>query len=200
VVVEIDGTLGPHESGLHRGLSAHYDGFRVMGMNEAARIGDIFITATGNKNVIGNEHFSLLKNGAILSNTGHFNVEIDEASLRAQSKAVRNVKENIVAYEQKDGRTIYLLSEGRLVNLAQPSGQGHPIEIMDGSFALQALCCELIAKSAKGKSVKMATGVHNVPLEVDDEVARLLLASKGIKLQSPTAEQKKYAESFEEGT
>ena len=200
VVVEIDGTLGPHESGLHRALLAHYEGYRVLSMPEAARIGDIFITATGNKNVIGKEHFSLLKNGAILSNTGHFNVEIDEPALRAQSKSVREVKDNVVAYEQKDGRTIYLLSEGRLVNLAQPSGQGHPIEIMDGSFALQALCCELLAKSAKTGGRKMASGVHSVPVPVDDEVARLLLASKGIKLEAPSAEQKKYAESFEEGT
>jgi len=198
VVVEIDGTLGPHESGLHRALQAHYQGLRVMSMPEAARIGDIFVTATGNKGVIGKEHFPLLKDGAILSNTGHFNVEIDEPALRAQSKNVREVKDNVVAYGQEDGRIIYLLSEGRLVNLAQPSGQGHPIEIMDGSFALQALCCELLAKSAKGK--KLAPGVHNVPVPIDDEVARLLLASKGIKLQEPTQEQKKYAESFEEGT
>lgn len=198
VVVEVDGTLGPHESGLHRALLAHYEGYRVMDMPSAARIGDIFITATGNKAVIGKEHFPLLKNGAMLSNTGHFNVEIDEPALRAGSKKVYEVKDNVAAYEQKDGRIIYLLSEGRLVNLAQPSGQGHPIEIMDGSFALQALCCELIAKSAKGK--RMAAGVHSVPVPVDDEVARLLLASKGIKLEAPTEEQKKYAESFEEGT
>jgi len=200
VIVEVDGTLGPHESGLHRALLAHYEGYRVLSMPEAARIGDIFITATGNKCVIGKEHFSLLKNGAMLCNTGHFDVEIDEPALRAGSKNMHAMKENVMAYEQKDGRTIYLLSEGRLVNLAQPSGQGHPIEIMDGSFALQALCCELLAKSAKAGGKKMAAGVHNVPVPVDDEVARLLLASKGIKLQEPTAEQKKYAESFEEGT
>ncbi len=200
VIVEVDGTLGPHESGLHRALLAHYEGYRVLSMPEAARIGDIFITATGNKNVIGKEHFPLLKNGAMLCNTGHFDVEIDEKALRASSKSVHAMKENVMAYEQKDGRTIYLLSEGRLVNLAQPSGQGHPIEIMDGSFALQALCCELLAKSSKTGGKKMAAGVHSVPVPVDDEVARLLLASKGIALQEPTAEQKKYAESFEEGT
>ena len=200
VIVEVDGTLGPHESGLHRALLAHYEGYRVLSMPEAARIGDIFITATGNKGVIGKEHFPLLKNGAMLCNTGHFDVEIDEPALRTSSKSVHAMKENVMAYEQKDGRTIYLLSEGRLVNLAQPSGQGHPIEIMDGSFALQALCCELLAKSSKTGAKKMAAGVHSVPVPVDDEVARLLLASKGIKLQEPTAEQKKYAESFEEGT
>ena len=197
VVVEVDGTLGPHESGLQRGLSALYDGFRVMSMPEAAKIGDIFVTATGNKNVIGKEHFALMKDGAILCNTGHFNVEIGEPELRKGSKRVFDVKDNVVGYEQKDGRTVYLLSEGRLVNLVQPSGQGHPIEIMDGSFALQALCCELMAKS-KGK--KLPAGVMSVPKEVDDSVARLLLASKGITLEKPTPEQIKYAESFEEGT
>ena len=200
VVVEIDGTLGPHESGLQRALSAHYSGFRVMGMPEAAKIGDIFVTATGNKNVIGKTHFPLLKGGAILSNTGHFNVEIDEPALRASSRRVYEMKENVMAYEQKDGRTIYLLSEGRLVNLAQPSGQGHPMEIMDGSFALQALCCEILAKSAKPKGGHLKPGVHGVPEEIDDSVARLLLATKGITLEAPTAEQKKYAESYDEGT
>ncbi|MCX6770128.1 MAG: adenosylhomocysteinase [Candidatus Micrarchaeota archaeon] len=196
IVVEIDGTLGPHESGLQRALSALYDGYRVMAMQDAAKQGDIFVTATGNKGVIGKEHFPLMKSGAILCNTGHFNVEIDEPILRSASKRVFEVKDNIVGYEQKDGRILYLLSEGRLVNLAQPSGQGHPIEIMDGSFALQALCCELIASSRK----KMAAGVHSVPKEVDDSVARLILASKGITLQKPSAEQQKYAESFDEGT
>jgi adenosylhomocysteinase len=127
-------------------------------------------------------------------------VEIDEPSLRAMSKRVFDAKENVAGYEQKDGRTIYLLSEGRLVNLAQPSGQGHPIEIMDGSFALQALCCELVAASAKPGGKKLQPGVHNVPVEVDNEVARMLLASKGIQLEKPTQEQKRYAESFEEGT
>ena len=168
-----------------------------MSMQDAARQGDIFVTATGNKNVIGKEHFALLKNGAILCNTGHFNIEIDEPALRAGSKRIFDVKENVAGYEQKDGRTIYLLSEGRLVNLSQPSGQGHPIEIMDGSFALQALCCEMLAKS-KGK--KLPASVMAVPKDLDDSVARLLLASKGIKLEKPTPEQIKYAESFEEGT
>jgi adenosylhomocysteinase len=200
VVVETDSRLGSHESGLQRALLALYDGFRVMGMAEAAKIGDIFITATGNKNVIGKAHFPLMKSGAILANTGHFNVEIDEPALRAASRRVYEAKDNVVAYEQRDGRVLYLLSEGRLVNLAQPSGQGHPIEIMDGSFAIQALCCELLAKSAKAGGKRLAPGVHSVPEKIDDEVARMLLASRGIKLEEPTPEQKKYAESFEEGT
>ena len=195
IVVEIAGTLGPHESGMHRGLSALYEGYRVMGMDKAAREGDIFITATGNKNVIDERHFAVMKSGAILCNTGHFNVEINEPYLRSISRKVEKMKDNIDAYELKDGRTLYLLSEGRLVNLARPSGQGHPIEIMDGSFALQALCCE---KIAKGK--KMAAGVHNVLTEIDDAVASLLLESRGVKLEKPTKEQIEYASSFEEGT
>lgn len=195
IVVEIAGTLGLHESGMHRALSALYDGYRVMDMQQAAKEGDIFITATGNKNVLDEQHFKLMKSGAILCNTGHFNVEINEPALRKLSGKVTKMKDNIDAYEMKDGRTLYLLSEGRLVNLARPSGQGHPIEIMDGSFAIQALCCERIAK---GK--KMPAGVHNVPKEIDDAVASLLLQSRGIRLEKPTTEQLEYAESFEEGT
>ena len=195
IVVEVAGTLGPHESGMHRGLSALYEGYRVMSMQQAAKEGDIFITATGNKNVIDSQHFALMKSGAILCNTGHFNVEINEPALRKMSKKVEEMKDNVVGYSLKDGRTLYLLSEGRLVNLARPSGQGHPIEIMDGSFAIQALCCERIAKGAK-----MKPGVHNVPVEIDDAVASLLLESRGIKLEKPTKEQLEYAESFEEGT
>jgi len=195
VVVEVAGTLGPHESGMHRGLSALYEGYRVMSMPQAAKEGDIFITATGNKNVIDSQHFALMKSGAILCNTGHFNVEINEKELRKMSVKVEEMKENVVGYHMKDGRVLYLLSEGRLVNLARPSGQGHPIEIMDGSFAIQALCCERLAKGGKLKP-----GVHNVPVEIDDAVASLLLESRGIKLEKPTKEQVEYAESFEEGT
>lgn len=202
IVVEIDGTLGgelaasgTRESGLQRGLSALYDGYRVMDMDSAAPQGDLFVTATGNKNVLDSSHFGKMKDGAILCNAGHFNIEINEPALRKMSKKTQEMKDNIMAYELSGGKTICLLSEGRLVNLARPSGQGHPIEIMDGSFAIQALCCE---KIAKGK--KMPAGVHDVPKETDDEVARLLLRSQGVSLQQPTSEQKKYAESFDEGT
>jgi adenosylhomocysteinase len=197
IAVEIDGTLGPHESGLQRGLSALYDGCRVMDMDSAAPQGDIFVTATGNKNVLDSRHFEKMKDGALLCNAGHFNTEINEPALRAMSAKVEEMKENVAGYHLKSGKTLYLLSEGRLVNLARPSGQGHPIEIMDGSFAIQALCCEAIAKSKKGR---LPVGVHDVPKEIDDSVARLLLNSQGIFLQEPTAEQKKYAESYDEGT
>ena len=195
IIVEIAGTLGDHESGMHRGLSALYEGYRVMSMPKAAKEGDIFITATGNKDVITKEHFSLMKNGAILCNSGHFNIEINEPELRGMSEKVEELKDNVVGYSLKGGKTLYLLSEGRLVNLARPSGQGHPIEIMDGSFALQALCCEQLAKEKK-----MPPGVHDVPVKIDDEVATLLLKSRGVELEKPTDEQKKYAESFDEGT
>ena len=195
IVVETDGRLGPHESGLHRALSALYDGCRVMGMDEAASQGDVFVTATGNKNVIDSHHFSLMKDGALLCNAGHFNSEINEPALRAMSSKAEEIKENVVAYTLSGGKTLHLLSEGRLVNLSRPSGQGHPIEIMDGSFAVQALCCESLAKSNG-----MGAGVHNVPMDIDDEVARLLLASRGVRLQKPTKEQSDYAESFSEGT
>lgn len=195
IVVEIEGKLGTPESGMHRALSASYDGFRVMNISDAAREGDIFVTVTGNKNVIDGKHFPLMKDGAILCNAGHFNVEINEPALRKMSSDVEELKDNLVGYAMKDGKKLYLLSEGRLVNLARPSGQGHPIEIMDGSFALQALCCELTAKGAK-----MKPGVMDVPENVDNEVATLLLHARGIRLDKPTKEQVAYFESFDEGT
>jgi adenosylhomocysteinase len=195
IVVEVDGTLGPHESGLQRGLQALYDGYRVMDMDKAASEGDIFVTATGNKNVLAKSHFEKMKDGAILANAGHFNNEINEVELKKMSKETHELKDNVMQYSLKDGRRLYLLSEGRLVNLSRPSGQGHPIEIMDGSFAVQALC---VQELAKGK--KMPAGVHNVPKELDDSVARMLLESQGIRLQKPTAEQAKYAEEWKEGT
>ncbi|MCX8174874.1 MAG: adenosylhomocysteinase [Candidatus Micrarchaeota archaeon] len=196
IVVEVAAALGAHESGMHRALCALYEGYRVMSMRQAAREGDIFITATGGKNVIDAQHFKLMKSGALLCNAGHFNVEINEPALRKMSKSVRQVKENIACYTLKDGRRLYLLSEGRLVNLARPSGQGHPIEIMDGSFAIQALCCERLAKP----KCRLAAGVLQVPREIDEEVALLLLKSRGIRLEKPTQQQMEYAASFEEGT
>ncbi|MCX8196844.1 MAG: adenosylhomocysteinase [Candidatus Micrarchaeota archaeon] len=195
IVVETDASFGNGPAGVHKALLALYDGFRVMDMRKAAKEGDIFVTATGNINVISSDHFKLMKNGAILCNAGHFNVEIDEPSLRKAAERVWQPKENITAYQLKGKKTLYLLSEGRLVNLARPSGQGHPLEIMDGSFALQALCCRLLAFSKR-----LPAGLHPVPQEIDQEVARLLLKSVGIRLDKPTKMQQKYAESFEYGT
>ena len=197
VVVELGGRLSNHEgpSGYHRALEALYEGNRAMSMDEAAEIGDIFITATGNINVINTEHFKKMKDGAILANAGHFNAEIDFRGLYKISTKKEFVKDNIERYILKNGKKLYLLSEGRLVNLARPSGQGHPIEIMDGSFSIQALCLEYLAKNEK-----MKPGVYKVPREIDDKVAQLALSIRGIKLKKPTSEQIKYASSWEAGT
>jgi adenosylhomocysteinase len=197
VVVEVGGRLPNHEgsSGYHRALEALYEGNRVMSMDEAAEIGDIFITATGNTNVINAEHFKKMKNGAILANAGHFTTEIDVKGLGKISVKKEFVKDNIERYILKNGKKLYLLSEGRLVNLARPSGQGHPIEIMDGSFAIQALCLEHLAKNEK-----MGPGIYKVPREIDDKVAELALSINGVKLKKPTREQIEYASSWESGT
>ncbi|MFA5105428.1 MAG: adenosylhomocysteinase [Candidatus Micrarchaeia archaeon] len=196
VVVEIAGDLGEDKlsgSGFHKALEAHYDGFSVMAMDQAAKIGDIFVTATGNKNVLGEAEFSAMKNGAIVSNAGHFDNEIDMKFLNSKAKH-REVKPNVEEYDY-DGKKLYVLSQGRLVNLARPTGQGHPVEIMDGSFGIQALCCEQMAESAPENP-----GVHAVPKEIDDEVARIALEAAGIRLKPPTKEQIEYAHSWEEGT
>ncbi|MFH1306950.1 MAG: adenosylhomocysteinase [Candidatus Micrarchaeota archaeon] len=196
VVVEVEGTLGPHEPGQNRAICALYEGFNVMGHSAAARIGDIFITATGNKNIIRKEHFELMKDGAILCNSGHFDIEIDKPALEKMSSGKKTIKDNVEEYELKNGKSILLLSEGRLVNLARPMGQGHPIEIMDGSFAVQALSVEYLAKN-KGK---LSPGVIKVPEKIDGEVATLLLKTQGISLDKPTEEQIKYAGEWKEGT
>ena len=165
-------------------------------MEEAARIGDIFVTATGNKHVIARRHFDLMKDGAIVANAGHFDVEVDVKGLHEIAKKSRRLGANLEEFELKNGRKVRLLSEGRLVNLARPSGQGHPIEIMDASFALQALCAEHIAAGGR----KMLPAVHSVSLAVDEMVARLVLESKGIHLEKMSAEQARYASSWKEGT
>ncbi len=196
IVVEIAGTLGPHESGYHRALSALYSGFRVMSMKDAAPLGDIFITATGDKHVIDKQHIEKMKGGAILCNAGHFDNEINIPALEKMAKEKSEMKSNIDEYELEDGRKLYLLSEGRLVNLARPGGQGHPIEIMDGSFGVQALCVRELAVNGK----KLDAKVQDVPKEVDDRVAELALLSHGVELEPPTEEQKKYSVSWKEGT
>ncbi len=184
------------ESGCHRALEALYDGFRVMGIDEAASLGDIFITATGNKNAIDVSHIEKMKNGAIVCNAGHFNNEIDIEGITKKGARKEVLKENLECFTLKNGKCIYLLSEGRLVNLARPSGQGHPIEIMDGSFAVQALSAEYLVKN-KGK---LKAGVISVPCGIDDEVARLALFSQGIILPKPTKEQIEYSTAWEHGT
>jgi len=177
-----------------RALEAHMDGFMVMSMDEAAAIGDIFVTTTGNCAVIAKKHFAALKDGAILANAGHFNVEIDIEYLRKNATLIieRDGIETFVLGK----KNIHVLAEGRLVNLATPKGMGHPIEVMDLSFALQALCTLHIAKNGK----KMKGGVYDVPNEIDEQVANLKLASLGLSIDSLTKDQKKYSCSWDIGT
>jgi len=176
-----------------RALEAVMDGFQVMPLMEAAEKGDIFVTTTGNIHVIRKEHMLKMKDGAIIGNSGHFNVEINIPELEAISVSKRTVRPNLEEYALKNGRRIYLLAEGRLVNLA--SAEGHPSEVMDMSFSNQALCVEYIAKNPSLKPQ-----VYPVPREIDELVARLKLKGLGIKIDQMTEEQKNYLSSWEAGT
>jgi adenosylhomocysteinase len=176
-----------------RALEAVMDGYRVMPMAEASPIGDIFVTATGDINVICKEHIQKMKDGAIMCNSGHFNVEINIPDLDSFTKAKRTMRPNMEEYSLNDGRNLYLLAEGRLVNLA--AAEGHPSEVMDMSFANQALCSEYVAKSDK-----LLNKVYTVPKEIDEKVAELKLKSMGINIDELTAEQKKYLSTWEMGT
>ena len=177
-----------------RALEAHMDGFMVMSMDEAAAVGDIFVTTTGNVAVIAARHFRKLKNGAILSNAGHFNVEIDMEWLHKNADKITQ-RDGIETFMLK-GKAVHVLAEGRLVNLATPKGMGHPIEVMDLSFALQALCTLYIAKNGRN----MKGGVYEVPQEIDEQVANLKLMSLGLHIDAMTKEQKKYICSWDIGT
>jgi adenosylhomocysteinase len=177
-----------------RALEAYMEGYHVMPMEKAAEVGDIFITTTGNKDIIREEHIKKLKDGAILSNAGHFNVEIDGVWLTANAEQIVE-RDGIHSY-RINGRTIHLLAEGRLVNLAVPKGMGHPIEVMDLSFALQALGTLYIARHHK----ELGPGVHAVPDAIDREVASIKLASLGLGIDSLTAEQEQYMCSWDMGT
>lgn len=176
-----------------KALEAAMNGFRVAPMSEAASKGDIFVTATGDISVIRKEHMQKMKDGAIMANSGHFNVEISLKDLESLTKSKRTIRPNLEEYTLKDGKKIFLLAEGRLVNLA--AAEGHPSEVMDMSFANQALCAENIAKSTK-----MQPKVYAVPKEIDEKVAELKLKSMGIKIDKLTAEQKKYLATWEMGT
>ena len=177
-----------------KGLEATMDGFRVMPIAEAARIGDVFITVTGDTSVLRREHFELMHDGAILANTGHFDVEIDKPGLKDLASTTREMREHVVEYALADGRRIYLLADGRLVNLA--AAEGHPAVVMDMSFADQALSAEWVAKNAK----TLERRVYDVPDEIDREVARLKLSTLGIEIDSLTPEQERYLSSWREGT
>ena len=178
-----------------RALEAAMDGFRVMPMSEAARVGDVFITLTGDTSVLRKEHFEKMKDGAILCNSGHFDVEIDLNALKSLSKTVeKDVRPNVEAYHIASNRTIYVLGEGRLVNLA--AAEGHPAAVMDMSFATQALAVHWVITNKKG----LDTRVHQVPKALEDQIATLKLSSMGIKCDRLTPEQKKYLSSWEFGT
>ncbi len=175
-------------------LEAVMDGFRVMPMAEAARIGDIFCTVTGDINVLDREHFEVMKDGAILANSGHFNVELNIPALEEMSREKLRVREFVEQYTLKDGRRLNLLGEGRLINLA--AAEGHPASVMDMSFANQALAVEFMARHAK----ELASGVHRLPEELDREIARLKLEGMRIAIDTLSAEQHKYLTSWQEGT
>ncbi len=176
-----------------RALEAIMDGFEVMPMDEASRIGDIFITATGNRDVITRGHFNLMKDGAILANAGHFNVEINVDELERMAKYTRELRPGLKEYDLGNKR-LYLLAEGRLVNLV--SGDGHPIEVMDMSFSNQALAAEYIAKNWD----KLERRVYRMPEELDREVARLKLETMGVRIDTLTEAQKRYLSDWREGT
>jgi adenosylhomocysteinase len=177
-----------------RALEAVMDGFDVMKMEDAARVGDIFVTATGDKNVVDERHLAVMKDGAIVCNSGHFNVEVNIPALEKMAQEKRRVREFVDQYILKDGRRINLLAEGRLVNLA--AAEGHPSSVMDMSFANQALSAEYLAKHHK----ELPKNVFAVPSAIDKEIARLKLEAMGIEIDTLTPEQAKYLESWEEGT
>jgi adenosylhomocysteinase len=175
-------------------LEAAMDGFQVMPLIEAAKIGDIFVSATGDTTVMDEHHFMQMKDGAIMANSGHFNVEINIPALERMSTAKRQVRPFVDEYTMKDGRKLHVLGEGRLINLA--AAEGHPASVMDMSFANQALCLEHLVKS-KGN---ITPGVYPVPVEIDDDIGRLKLKSMNITIDTLTDEQKNYLASWEAGT
>jgi adenosylhomocysteinase len=177
-----------------RALEAVMDGYRVMPMLEAARVGDIFVTSTGDKSVIDHDHFEVMKDGAMVSNSGHFNVEINIPALREMAVSVHEPRPFVEQFTLTDGRRISLLGEGRLINLA--AAEGHPSAVMDMSFANQALCAEYMVQNAS----KLESTVYPVPEEIDKEIARLKLKAMGIEIDILTPEQAKYLTSWEEGT
>jgi adenosylhomocysteinase len=185
IITEVDPT---------KAIEAVMDGYRVMSMAEAAKIGDVFCTVTGNKNVLAKDHFEVMKDGAIISNSGHFNVEIDIPALEKLSSSKRTTRNFVEEYSLKDGRKINLLGEGRLINLA--SAEGHPPSVMDMSFADQALSLDYLVKNHKSLEKK----VFKVPEELDKRVAKLKLESMGIKIDRLTPEQEEYLAGWSEGT
>jgi adenosylhomocysteinase len=185
IVTEIDPT---------KAIEAIMDGFRVMSMGEAAVIGDLFVTLTGNKSVITRDHFEKMKNGAVLCNSGHFNVEIDLDVLGTMASSRRPAREFVEEFAMRDGRKVYVLGEGRLINLA--AAEGHPASVMDMSFANQALSAEYMVKN----HASLEKRVYAVPEDLDKQVARMKLEAMGVKIDRLTPEQEHYLASWSEGT
>lgn len=177
-----------------KAIEAAMDGFRVMPMSEAASIGDVFVTVTGNKHIIREEHFTVMKDGAIVCNSGHFDLEIDLETLKSMSSEVKEVRNFTQQYSLKSGKSVIVLGEGRLVNLA--AAEGHPSAVMDMSFANQALACEYLVKNQG----TLQAGIHSIPTEVDQEIARLKLQGMGITIDSLTPAQIEYMNSWTVGT
>ncbi|MGD0956260.1 MAG: adenosylhomocysteinase [Candidatus Acidiferrales bacterium] len=177
-----------------KAIEAVMDGFRVMPMNEAAKIGDVFVTVTGNKSVLSHEHFEKMKDGAVVSNSGHFNVEIDIPALEKLSSSRRVARPFVEEFSMKDGRKLYLLGDGRLINLA--AAEGHPASVMDMSFANQALSSEYMVKHA----AELKNQVYSVPEHLDQQIAKLKLDSMGVLIDKLTPEQEHYLASWNEGT
>ncbi len=177
-----------------RALEAVMDGFQVLAMEQAAEIGDIFVTATGDKSVIRQEHMEKMKDGAILANTGHFNVEIDLPALRSIAQETREIRPFLEEFTLADGRQVYLIADGRLVNLS--AAEGHPAQVMDMSFANQALSAEYVV----GSAMTLERKVYPVPEEIDNEIARLKLETMGVGIDTLTDEQARYLDSWDEGT
>ncbi|HEX7401288.1 MAG TPA: adenosylhomocysteinase, partial [candidate division Zixibacteria bacterium] len=177
-----------------KAIEAVMDGFRVMTMAEAAKIGDVFCTLTGDINVLRREHFRAMKDNAVICNSGHFNVEIDIPALEKMAKRKREIREYVTEYTLPGGKRINLLAEGRLVNLS--AAEGHPASVMDMSFANQALSAEYLVQ----KGNKLENRVYNVPEKIDSEIARLKLKSMGVTIDHLTPEQKEYLAGWEMGT
>jgi adenosylhomocysteinase len=179
-----------------KALEAHMEGYDVMPMAEAAAVGDVFITTTGNREVITGEHFEVMKDGVLLANAGHFDVEVDLEALSALAVDQREARDGVMAYELADGRELNVLAEGRLVNLAAPIALGHPVEVMDQSFGMQAIAAREIVEHADGYDA----GVHQIPDALDREVAAIRLAADGVEHDELTGVQADYLESWEHGT
>ena len=177
-----------------RALEAVMDGFQVLAMEQAAEVGDLFVTATGDKSVIRQEHMVQMKDGAILANTGHFNVEIDLPALRSMAEETREIRPFLEEFTLADGRQLYLIADGRLVNLS--AAEGHPAQVMDMSFANQALSAEYVV----GNATTLERKVYPVPEEIDNEIARLKLETMGVGIDTLTDEQARYLDSWDEGT